>query len=133
MELPKQLVLYDGECGLCQAGVQWLLDHDPEGVYSLAPLQGETAARALANLHVPAGLDSMVLVEEGRISWESTAGLRVLRGLGWPWRGLAVFLLVPALLRDPVYRWIAERRHRWFARPEACRLPRPGEAARFLP
>ena len=55
----KYLVLYDGECGLCDRSVQFLLRHDKKGVLTYAPLQGE-AARPFVG-EKPA-LDTMMLV-----------------------------------------------------------------------
>ena len=38
-------------------------------------------------------------------------------------RLVALFRLLPRLLRDPFYRWIARNRYRWFGRREACMVP----------
>jgi predicted DCC family thiol-disulfide oxidoreductase YuxK len=132
--LPPRLVLFDGECGFCDASVQWLLDHDPEGRICFSPLQGETAAAIRARGGWPEGLDSIVYVEDGeRLSWRSTAAVRIARALPWPWRVLAGFWLVPWPLRDLGYRMVAAVRYRIWGRRDACRLPAPEEAARFLP
>ncbi len=131
---PPALVLYDGTCGFCDASVRWLLDHDPEGRLSFTPLQGETAAAVLAEHELPPGLDSIVFVEDGeRVSWRSTAAVRIARRLPAPWRLLALAWWVPLPLRDLVYRLVAAVRHRLFGRFDACRLPSASEAGRFLP
>jgi predicted DCC family thiol-disulfide oxidoreductase YuxK len=36
-------------------------------------------------------------------------------------------------MRDVVYRVVASTRYRVFGRVESCRMPREGEAERFLP
>ncbi|MEC7946973.1 MAG: DCC1-like thiol-disulfide oxidoreductase family protein [Myxococcota bacterium] len=132
--LPPRLVLFDGECGLCDASVQWLLEHDPAGHLRFSPLQGQTAAVVRARGGWPEGLDSIVFVEDGcRLSWRSTAAVRIARTLPWPWRLLAAVWLVPRPLRDLAYRMLAALRYRVWGRRDACRLPDDGEAARFLP
>ncbi len=132
--LPPRLVLYDGHCGFCDASVQWLLDHDPAGKLRFAPLQGETAAVVRARGGWPDDLDSIVLVEGGeQLSWRSTAAVRIAGALPWPWRVLAAAWLVPWPLRDIGYRLVAAVRFRIWGRLDACRLPAPDEAARFLP
>jgi predicted DCC family thiol-disulfide oxidoreductase YuxK len=35
-------------------------------------------------------------------------------------------------LRDRAYRYVAQRRYRWFGRKEICMLPDPRDAGRFL-
>lgn len=133
------LVLYDGQCGFCDASVRWLLARDPEGRFRFAPLQGETAAAILArHPELPAGLDSILLVEtEGgreRISWRSRAIFRILRRLGGLWGGLArLATFVPGPLADLGYRLFARLRYRVWGRLDACRIPTPAERSRFLP
>lgn len=135
--LPPRLVLFDGVCVVCDAGMTWLMDHDPTRRLAYAPLQGETAAAVLARHDVPEGLDSIVYVEqtpEGeRISWHSTALLRICRELPLPWRVLALGWWVPRPLRDWAYRTFARSRYSIFGTKDSCRIPTEDEAALFWP
>lgn len=136
--LPDRLVLFDGVCGLCDRVVQWLLDHDPQGKLSFAPLQGETAA-ALRRAHpvIPEAVDTVVFVErkdgQQRVHLRSRAVFALLAVIGGPWRILSWFSVLPAFLTDLAYHPVAALRYRIFGRLDACRLPRPEERARFLP
>lgn len=130
---PPRLVLYDGVCGLCDSAVQWLLDHDQEGRLHYAPLQGELAAQLRAeNPVIPTELDTMVFVREGRVFLRSQAILQILRELPAPWSWLSVFRVFPSVLTDLGYRVVAATRYRLFGKLEACRIPEPAQAARFL-
>lgn len=136
--LPGPVLLYDGTCGFCDASVQWLLDVDRDGVLYFAPLEGELgqAIRA-SHAEVPRDVDSVLLVEPlphggARVSWESTAVLRVVRRLGWPWRALGALGIVPRFFRDAAYRAFARVRYRVFGRVATCRIPTEGERVRFL-
>jgi predicted DCC family thiol-disulfide oxidoreductase YuxK len=60
------------------------------------------------------------------------AALRIAKGLGLPWSLFAAFLVVPAFLRDPLYRLIARYRYRWFGKRETCMVPTKELRARFL-
>jgi predicted DCC family thiol-disulfide oxidoreductase YuxK len=130
----RNLVLYDGECGLCDRTVQFLLRHDHRGVLSYAPLQGETARPFVGDK--PA-VDTMLLVERlddgsTRISARSRGVFRTLAKLGGIWRVLAWLRVLPAFLTDLGYRLIAANRVRWFGRVDACRVPDPAVRQRFL-
>jgi len=132
------LIFFDGECGLCDRSVRWLLDHDPEGRLRFAPLQGETAKQRLAPFAARLeGVDSMVLLDsrEGqeRIWLRSRAVFRVLRVLPKPARRWAWFGVFPAFLTDLGYRLVAALRKRIWGAPDLCRAPTPEERARFLP
>jgi len=127
------ILFYDGECGLCDKSVRWVMRHDHRRRFRFAPLQGETY-RELAIDDKPTDVNTMVLLEAGRLHTRSSAAIRVLRALGGPWAWLASLArLVPRPLRDAVYNAIAARRHRWFGGPEACQLPTAAERAQLLP
>ena len=132
-----QLLLFDGECGLCDRTVQFLLARDHAQVLSYAPLQGETAAALKLRHAALATVDSVVLVQDyglprERIRLRSAAVLQAVSLLGGVWRAVALFRILPAPLLDLVYDAIARRRYRWFGKFDACRLPRPGQQQRFL-
>jgi predicted DCC family thiol-disulfide oxidoreductase YuxK len=65
--------------------------------------------------------------------WQQSAAiLRVAHGLGWPWRCAWIAWLVPAPLRDALYRWVARNRYWMFGRSDTCLLPPRDHASRFL-
>lgn len=134
----QRLVLFDGVCAVCDATVQWILDHDPGGIFHFAPLQGDTAQGVLArNPSIPRQLDSILLVEvqpdgSERVYWHTSAVLRIAAMLGQPWSWLAACRIVPGFLRDPFYRAFASVRYRIFGKLDSCRMPDPEHADRFL-
>lgn len=79
-----------------------------------------------------AHFESMLLVEGAAIHTKSTAFIRVMARLPWPWPVLTVSWLVPAPLRNWLYDRVARNRYRLFGRYPACVLPSPQHAARFL-
>lgn len=127
------IVVFDAHCLLCSGSVRWLLRRDKRKLLRFASAQSE-AGRELLTL---AGVDildpqSFVVVDGQRHYTESAAVLRIVGALGWPWRVLRATRLVPAPLRDAIYRWIARNRYRWFGRREVCFLPDPADARRFI-
>jgi predicted DCC family thiol-disulfide oxidoreductase YuxK len=127
------VVLYDGQCGLCNRSVRWLIEHDG-GRLRYAPLQGPTAAAARARFpNIPETLESVVLVDGGRAHLRSKAFLHIARYLRWPWRAGAALRWLPAFVLDPLYGFIARRRYRWYGHYDECRLPTTSERQRLLP
>ncbi len=127
------IVFYDGDCGLCDRFVRWMLRRDRRHRYRFAPLQGETARRMIRVEARDPGLWSGVLGDHDGEHRRSAATLRAVAGLGGVWRAAGLLLLVPAALRDRVYRVVARHRYRWFGRAPACVLPGADERGRFLP
>ena len=128
----KPLILFDGDCNLCNGFVQFVIRRDPRARSRFAALRSAAAQAALTAAGVHEELpDSIVLLQDGHVRTRSAAALAILRGLGRLWPLLSIFLVVPRPLRDWVYDWVARNRIRWFGRQETCWVPTPELRARF--
>ncbi len=125
------ILLFDGDCNLCNGAVRFVLKRDPAGRVRFASLQSE-AGRQLLAAHGQQPGESMVLIVNGALYTRSSAALRLAGFLRAPWPALKLALVVPPLLRDAIYDLVSRHRYRWFGRTNACRLPTPAEAARFV-
>ena len=128
------IVVFDAVCVLRSRWVDFILRHDHEGCFRLAPMQG-TSGRALLVSHglSPDDPASLLLVQNGHGYTDTDAIARVLYEFGAGWRLLGRLLkLVPRLLRDPLYRWLARHRYALFGQRSRCLLPAPTQAWRFL-
>ncbi|WP_417866354.1 thiol-disulfide oxidoreductase DCC family protein [Xanthomarina gelatinilytica] len=130
----KQLILFDGVCNLCNASVQYVIKHDKNNVFMFAPLQGETGQFIIEKYQIDtAKTDSILLYTEGKgIVYKSTAVLKIAGKLGFPRNLLQVLLVIPPVIRNWVYDYIAENRYKWFGKQNECMIPTENLKARFL-
>ncbi len=130
------IVLVDGHCHLCQHITRYLAQHDRNRRFRFAALQSPAGRRTLREAGFAGDLDtfdSFVLVQNGRYYTESGAALRVAKGVGG-WRAMAYgFMIIPAPVRDAVYRYVARNRYKWFGKSEQCLLPTKEIRDRYLP
>lgn len=126
------LVLFDGVCNLCNGTVNFIIARDPNARFRFSSLQSAAARDVLENHRLESNLDTIVLVEHGQVYTRSTAALRIVKQLSGLWPLLGLFLVVPSVLRDAVYVFVAKNRYRWFGKSESCSVPTPELAARFL-
>lgn len=128
----QAIVYFDGVCNLCNHFVNFLISNDPKGYLQFASLQGQTARQRLP-VECTSGLGSVVFESSsGQIFTHSTAALKAIAELGGLFRALLIFIIIPKLLRDRIYNFIAAHRYDWFGQRETCRLPTPEERSRFL-
>ncbi len=127
------ILLFDGECNLCNGFVQFVLKHERSARVRFASLQSD-AGRSFAAAHGvdTNALDTLVLIDEGRAFVRSDGALRLTRYLARPWSAAAALRIVPRQLRDGVYRFVANHRHQWFGKPDECFVPSPELRQRFL-
>ena len=134
----KHLVLYDGECGLCDRAVQWILKNDKKVQFAFAPLQGEVAKKEAAQLlEQEPDLDSLVLVEnyegsERRLLVRAKAVLRIAWLIGGAWALIGWLHVLPGWVLDWLYNLVARNRHRLFRKEPFCKIPTPEERQRFF-
>jgi predicted DCC family thiol-disulfide oxidoreductase YuxK len=134
------VLLFDGDCGLCNRVVRLLLRIDRRGALRFAPLQGPAAQSYLRAHGLPTeDFSTLVLVpdwdhrERPDFRLRTSGVIGALRAAGGAGRPLAALLaLFPAGLRDAGYRLVARVRTRIFGPWRSCPLPRPEWASRFL-
>jgi predicted DCC family thiol-disulfide oxidoreductase YuxK len=133
-DMPSQTIFYDGVCNLCNQSVQFVLQRDESAQFKFASLQSEYAKKHLGAFGKFSGAPSSVVLvtDSGQVYTESSAAIRIAMRLGGLWPLMRVFLLVPAFVRDAVYRFVARNRYRWFGKSESCMLPNPKWKERFL-
>ncbi|TNE61184.1 MAG: DUF393 domain-containing protein [Alphaproteobacteria bacterium] len=125
-------MLYDGVCNLCNGMVRFIIRRDRHALFRFAAVQSDYAAAVLARFGKVWQDDTFYLLLDGRLHDRSSAALRIMARLRFPWPMMAVFLLVPKPLRDWVYNLVARNRYRLFGRTDACQIPDKSVLERFL-
>ena len=128
------ILLFDGHCNLCNAWIQFIVKRDSAGTIRFASLQSGAGRRLLEEHKIDENyIESLVFFEEEKYSVSSSAALRTLSYLdGWQ-KHLIFLAVVPRILRDRIYRFIANNRYKWFGRREQCMVPTAELSKRFLP
>ncbi|PTX99558.1 hypothetical protein DB346_17125 [Verrucomicrobia bacterium LW23] len=135
------VLLFDGECGMCNGFVQRFIKADPTQVMRYAPLQGFTAAEVFERHHIPreqllgGGLRLVQHFREPgeRVLSATDAALTALGETQSAARHLAAFRFVPKGIREWVYANIAANRYRIAGKVEQCAMMRPDQIHLFLP
>lgn len=125
------IVFFDGACSLCSRTVTFLINADNNQQLKFAPLDGVTSAL----LEIPIadeGTATVVFYQKGKLYFRSSAVLKIIKLLPFPWRLLGVFSLVPNFIRDYIYRIIGRNRYRWFGKNTKCILYQPRYEGQLL-
>lgn len=129
----QAIIFFDGICNLCNGAVQFIIKRDPHAYFKFASLQSSMALEMLPGYGVdPLGLESILLLENGKLFKKSSAALRISQKLSGIWPVLVVLKIIPPPIRNFVYDWIAKNRYQWFGKRDECMVPTPEMNARFL-
>ncbi len=127
------IILFDGVCNFCNASINFLMDLDKNNALVFCPLQSDIGQKLLKEFDLPlSDFDTFVFISNKNVSVKSSAVINILIALGGLWKVMAVFKVLPAFLRDPIYSFIAKHRYKIMGKQEACRLPSPEERAKFI-
>jgi predicted DCC family thiol-disulfide oxidoreductase YuxK len=129
----KPIIVFDGFCVLCSGWANFVLRHDRRKTFRLLAAQSQLGQALYA--HYGLGGDdyeSNLLLKDGKVFIKSQGSILMACGLGWPWRVAALLRIVPLSWRDRLYDWVASNRLRWFGSRDACYLPDPEDADRFI-
>jgi predicted DCC family thiol-disulfide oxidoreductase YuxK len=128
------VILFDGVCNLCNRSVQFIIKHDPKGLFRFAALQSDFGQEQLTLHGFNTGpLLSVVLLINGKAYDKSRAALEIARRLSGLWPLMYVFIIVPPFIRDFIYNRISANRYKWFGRQDECMIPTPNLKSRFMP
>jgi predicted DCC family thiol-disulfide oxidoreductase YuxK len=125
------LIVFDGTCVFCSAFARFMVRWDRRAHFRFVTAHSPTG-QALYAAH---GLDGQamatnIVVVDGVPHVKLRAFAAAMRRIGWPWRVFGVLDLIPHVVADPVYDWIARNRYRLGRRE--CPVPGPALRARLI-
>ncbi|WP_297081117.1 thiol-disulfide oxidoreductase DCC family protein [uncultured Demequina sp.] len=123
----RSIIMFDGDCGLCNGFIAWLIRRDRHERFLIAGSAGEVGAAALetAGLSTEMAASTLVLARGDQPRLRSDAVAAIAAELPWPWRAASAIHWLPRAWRDGVYNAVAKRRPYRPAEDPACGTPPP--------
>lgn len=127
------IAFVDGNCALCSTSARLISRFDTSGTVRICPTQSQLGNAVLSHF----GLDAddpttWLYLEDGKASTSLHAVLQIGRHLGVLGWILAPLRLLPRVLQDRLYIWIARNRYRLFGHEDLCSLPDARLRARLM-
>jgi predicted DCC family thiol-disulfide oxidoreductase YuxK len=128
----KHIVFFDGDCGVCNFWVQWILKRDKKDQFMFASLQSDFGQKFLSERGLNTKIfNTMYLWKPKQYYLEkSKAVLQIANLLGGIYKLSWVGRIIPRFLSDKVYDMIS--RNRMELANQKCYLPTPSERAKFI-
>ncbi len=133
MLINNNIILFDGLCNLCNGSVNFILKRDKTGKFKFASLQSEIGIELCKQHNINTQLvDSIILIKNDEVFIKSAAVLEILKDLPIGWRVLRIAIILPKVIRDWLYDFIAKHRYRIFGKKDECPIPSKDVQDRFL-
>ncbi len=121
MKQDQKIILFDGICNLCNSAVDFILDKARENDFKLVALQSEEGQQLLKEFDLELQINTVLLIQNNQVYSESGAVIEICKHLKSPWSWLAGFKILPKTWRDSLYRYVANKRYKWFGTRSSCR------------
>lgn len=128
----NKIILFDGVCNVCNKSVQFVIKRDNKNIFQFASLQSNFGQKMIKKYRIHPNMNSLVLIDEDACYFESTAALKICKQLNGFWKFMYIFIIVPAPIRNFVYRIIAKNRYKWFGRTRSCPVYPPEIRKKFI-
>ena len=112
--------MFDGQCGLCNRSVKFILRKEKHHELLFSPLQSEFGKTLLQKFNINS--NSIVYIHKNKAYTKSGAALRLCLQLKGLWPMMIVFIIVPAFIRNAIYDFIAKKRIAWFGNADYCEM-----------
>lgn len=124
----RSIIFYDGDCGLCNRFILFILKFERENLFFFSALDSELAKNNLQSLNS----DTVVLLQNGNEYYRSQAALLIIKEMIFPICLLTYLRVLPLGFRDFFYKIMAKNRKRFFKGKEQCLFPDKEVKKRFL-
>ncbi len=130
----KKIILFDGECNLCDWSVQLLIKNDLHDVFRFASLQSGLGQEIQQGYGIDTSRMNSVIVIDDYVGYKTktTAIFSMTRSMGPLWFVFNIFWIIPKFLRDWVYTIITKNRYRLFGRKNTCMIMTDDIRHKFL-
>lgn len=119
-------LIFDGVCNLCNGAMHWYqnrLKPDKEKEVKFMWVQHPETTWLMKEHNITDIMESWVYVENGIFYRGSTAWLMWCRHLNLPWNCFPIFMIVPEIIREFVYKLVWKNRYRVFGETNQCQRP----------
>lgn len=128
-----KVILFDGDCKLCNAWSNFIIRHDENHDFKLASVQSQEGKDILHYFIYPTDVyETMLVVNGARCLEKSDAFLYVMQTLGFPWKLILIFTIIPKRARNWLYGRVALNRYTLFGKYNYCFSPTPDHEKRYL-
>ena len=119
--MEKNIIIFDGECNLCNGVVGWLLKFAPEDIFEFVAFQSPRGQELLRSYGFPTeSLTTVIFIDQWGAHTHSDGFLKIVSQIP-KWRFVAALLaFISRLIRDTIYNLASKNRVRWFGRSTSC-------------
>ena len=129
MKHMNEIIIFDGECFICNRFYKWLLRNDKKNHFMFTNIQSKFYSE---NSNIDKSKDSIIVIRNNKILYESDAINYIFKKTKTQSFLRFILSIFPRFISNSIYRTIAKNRYTFFGKKETCYIPDKDELKRFI-
>ena len=125
----KKIIVFDGECLICNRFYKWVLRNDKKNVFMFTNIQSKFYSE---NSNIDKSKDSIIVITKNKILYDCDAIVYILKITKTQLVIRFIISIFPRFVSNFFYQIIARNRYDLFGKKDTCYIPSKAELKRFI-
>ena len=125
----NEIIVFDGECLICNRFYKWVLRSDKKNVFMFTNIQSKFYSE---NSNIDKSKDSIIVITKNKLLYDCDAIVYILKTTKTQLVIRFVISIFPRFVSNFFYQIIARNRYYFFGKKDTCYIPSKAELKRFI-
>lgn len=125
----NKIIVFDGECLICNRFYKWVLRNDKKNVFMFTNIQSKFYSE---NSNIDKSKDSIIVITKNKILYDCDAIVYILKTTKTQLVIRFIISIFPRFISNFFYQIIARNRYDFFGKKDTCYIPSKAELKRFI-
>lgn len=129
MKYFNKIIVFDGQCLICNSFYKWVLRNDKKNVFMFTNIQSKFYSE---NSNIDKSKDSIIVITKNKILYDCDAIVYILKITKTQLVIRFIISIFPRFISNFFYQIIARNRYDFFGKKDTCYIPSKAELKRFI-
>ena len=121
---PKNTILFDSKCNLCSKSVKKVMKLDKNKIFKFISNNSDYGKELINEFNLNSITTETIILftSEKEFLIKSDAAISIITRLNIIFKVFNILLVIPKVIRDKVYDYVAKNRYKWFGENDSCEI-----------
>jgi len=121
---PKNTILFDSKCNLCSKSVKKVMKLDKNKIFKFISNNSDYGKELINEFNLNSITTETIILftSEKEFLIKSDAAISIITRLNIIFKIFNILLVIPKVIRDKVYDYVAKNRYKWFGENDSCEI-----------
>ena len=121
---PQNTILFDSKCNLCSKSVKKVMKLDKNNIFKFISNNSDYGKELITEFNLDSITTKTIILftSEKEFLIKSDAAISIITRLNVIFKIFNILLVIPKVIRDKVYDYVAKNRYKWFGENDNCEI-----------